>query len=323
MHGKLARLILAAAMGVAVSAYAADACKDEMGHQGEKKKVQGKEAEYLKGSISDTGYNYEVWYGGGTGSMTYWDNGTFTAEWNGPYDYIARVGLAYSEAKTFDKFGIFSADFKFTKSGTADYSNIGVFGRMELPAVEFYIVDDWFTPPTEDYLGEKVGEFFVDGDTYDVWKIRRNTQPTIKGDVSYWQVVSLRRTPRQCGHIDITAHFKKWEELGIKLGEFNEVMMIVEVGGNAKGSIDFTYFRMNETVSSNPEPPTAIPVAKRSFKSDDAQIFDMQGRYLGTVALAPGASLDEIVFDKLKQSGKFLLKQGGAVNVVTVKSEFK
>ena len=283
MKGILARLIVASAMGLAMSAYAADACKDEMGHQGEKKKVQGKEAEYLKGSIGDTGYNYEVWYGGGSASMTYWDNGTFTAEWSGPYSFIARVGLAYSEAKTYERFGNFSADFKFTKSGTADYSNIGVFGRMELPAVEFYIVDDWFTPLTEDYLGEKVGEFVVDGDTYDVWKSHRNTQPTIKGDMSYWQVVSLRRNARQCGHIDITAHFKKWEELGIKLGEFNEVMMIAEAGGNATGSIDFTYFSMNESSPSSPEPPTAIPLAtKPSFKLGPSPIFNALGRNLGT-----------------------------------------
>ena len=320
MKSKFFCLIAALTMGFAMPAYAVEACNDEMGHVGEKKTVQGKEAEHLRGYIGSTGFDYEVWFAEGSGSMTYWDNGTFSAEWNGTDDFLARVGLKYSEAKTFDKFGDFSADFKFIKSGSANYSNIGVYGRTENPAVEYYIVDDWFSAPSEDFLGEKVGEFVVDGDTYDIWKIRRNTQPTIQGDMSFWQVVSVRRNARQCGHIDITAHFKKWEELGIKLGVMNEVKMLAEAGGKASGKIDFTYFSVNESAASSPEQLSVIlETAKPLFKSGITQVFDIQGRYLGTVELKSGVSLDEVVSVKFQQPGKYLLKQNGNSKIVTVK----
>ena len=319
MKRKVLCLIAALTMGSAMSAYAVDACNDEMGHVGEKKTVQGAETKSVKGDLGSSGFDYEVWHYKGNSSLTYWDNGTFSVEWNGVDDLVTRVGLKYGNAKTFDKYGDFSADFKFTKSGSAGYSYIGVYGRTENPAVEYYIVDDWFSTPSEEYLGEKVGEFVVDGDTYDIWKSLRNTQPMIQGDKSFLQVVSLRRNARQCGHIDITAHFKKWEEFGVKMGVFDEVKMLVEAGTPTSGSVDFTYFSVNESGVSNPEEKMDIPVAaKPLFESGVSQVFDMQGRYLGMVKLNPGVSLDEVVAAKFKQPGRFLLKQGNSAKIVTV-----
>ena len=318
MENKVISLIPVFVMGLAMSAFAADACTDEMGHQGDKRTIQENKTETVKGSAGTPAVDYEAWLQDGKGSLTYWTNGTFAAEWNGSNDFIARVGLKYDEAKTYDKFGAFSADFKFTKSGNAGYSYIGVYGRMEKPAVEYYIVDDWFSKPAAENLGTKTGEYELDGDTYELWQVRRNTQPTIQGDMSFLQVTGVRKNARQCGHIDITAHFKKWEELGVKLGELNEMKMLVEAGGESTGNIDFTYFSINETAPSNPEGTTALRIPASSlFKAGVSQVFDMQGRYLGPVELKPGASLKEVLADKFQKPGKYLLKQNGSVKVVT------
>ncbi len=315
---KVFSLVSVFTMGLALSAYATDACMDEMGHQGDKRTIQENKIETDKGSAGTPAVDYEVWLQDGKGSLTYWTNGTFAAEWNGSNDFIVRVGLKYDDAKTYDKFGNFSADFKFTKSGNAGYSYIGVYGRMENPAVEYYIADDWFSKPAAENLGTKIDEYELDGDTYELWQERRNTQPTIRGDMSFLQVVSVRKNARQCGHIDITAHFKKWEELGVKLGVLNEMKMLVEAGGESTGKIDFTYFSINETAPSNPEGTTALRIPASSlFKAGVSQVFDVQGRYLGPVELKPGASLKEVVADKIQKPGKYLLKRDGSVRIVS------
>jgi hypothetical protein len=136
--------------------------------------------------------------------------------------------------------------------------------------------------------------------------------------MSFLQVVSVRKNARQCGHIDITAHFKKWEELGVKLGVLNEMKMLVEAGGESTGKIDFTYFSINETAPSNLGGTTALRVPAPSlFKSGVSQVFDVQGRYLGFVEVKPGISLKETVANKVQRPGKYLLKQGGSVRIVS------
>ena len=62
----------------------------------------------------------------------------------------------------------------------------------------------------------------------------------------------------------------------------------------------------------------ALPAEMKVFRmSGSAQVFDMQGKFLGTVELQSGASLKEIVVNKFGKSGMYLLKQGAAVKVVS------
>ena len=71
--------------------------------------------------------------------------------------------------------------------------------------------------------------------------------------------------------------------------------------------------------SSSSSAPNALPAMAKSFvMAGKAQVFDMQGKFLGTVELASGASLKEIVAAKFQRSGRYLLRQDGAVKVVSV-----
>ena len=264
-------LFFGIAIGLATPAFA-DACSEKGGHTGNGTTTRGQNNSSVTGNIGNSGYHYEIWYQGGNNSMTYYNDGTFSAEWNGSNDFLARVGLKYNSTQTHDQIGYFTADYKFTKSGNASYSYIGIYGWTENPLVEYYIVDDWFTKPSPQYLGTKKGEITVDGDTYDIYTFTRVNQPSIKGTSTFPQFFSVRRNARQCGHIDITAHFKKWGEVGLNLGKMYEVKVLAEAGGGATGKIDFTYFNITSKGSPSGSETAVTPKSSASTHHSSTSI---------------------------------------------------
>jgi hypothetical protein len=189
------------------------------------------------------GYHYELWHdGGGTMEMTVYGVGAaFKANWSNAGDFLARVGLAWDSTKTFDQYGTISADYAYTKTGSGGgYSFIGIYGWTKDPLIEYYIVDDWFGsgPPTGD--GTLKGSFEVDGGKYNIYTFQRVNKPSIIGNTTFMQFFSVRQTARQCGHISITEHFKKWASLDLKMGKMYESKLLVEAGGG-QGTIDYTY----------------------------------------------------------------------------------
>lgn len=268
----LARATFFVTLAFGLNAYAADACSEKGGHSGNGTTTRGQNNSSVTGNIGNSGYHYEIWYQGGNNSMTYYNDGTFSAEWNGSNDFLARVGLKYNSTQTHDQIGYFTADYKFTKSGSAAYSYIGIYGWTENPLVEYYIVDDWFTKPSPQYLGTKKGEITVDGDTYDIYTFTRVNQPSIKGTSTFPQFFSVRRNARQCGHIDITAHFKKWGEVGLNLGKMYEVKVLAEAGGGATGKIDFTYFNITSKGSPSGSETAVTPKSSASTHHSSTSI---------------------------------------------------
>lgn len=252
------------ALGLSVlttTAFAADPCTDAMGHTGSGTNVSGNKT----GSISGTPWGFEQWYQGGSGSMTYYSNGTFKANWSGSSDYLTRVGYRYGDGGSGvdHKTKKYAVDYKYTKTGSASYGYIGIYGWTAQSKVEYYIVDDWFSKPSTQYIGDQFGTLSVDGGTYTIHAYLRQQEPSKAGTSTFVQFFSVRNSPRQCGHIDISAHFKKWDELftgqtanlkgskgggsaTLKLNNLTEVMLMCEAGGNASGSVDYTYFNMTD-----------------------------------------------------------------------------
>lgn len=185
-------------------------------------------------------YSWTIWSSGSGGCITpYGVGAAFKATWNNSGDFLARMGLGLGSNKTYDKFGTVAADFSEIKSGSAGgYSYVGIYGWSVSPLIEFYIVDDWFSGHPNPG-GSKVGTFSVDGGTYDVYKHQQVNQPSIQGNTTFDQFFSVRQTARSCGHISISEHFKKWDSLGLKLGNLEEARILIEAGGGM-GSIDFT-----------------------------------------------------------------------------------
>ena len=280
----LAVMGLTLVMGLATSAFAADACNDNMGHSGNGTQVSGNRV----GSISGTPWGFEQWYQGGNASMTYYSNGTFKANWSGSSDYLTRVGYQYNGNGIDHKTKSFAVDYKYTKTGNASYGYIGVYGWTKNPETEYYIVDDWYSKPSEQYVGEKFGEITVDGAKYSIHAFLRQQEPSKSGTSTFVQFFSIRETPRQCGHIDISAHFKKWDELftgqtkqlrgskggasaSLKFGNVTEVMLMTEAGGNATGSVDYSYFNMTDNAQSTPTSSSSVKSSSSSAKSSSSQ----------------------------------------------------
>jgi len=319
-----------------------DACKDQMGHEGNGKTDRGRDNSSVTGNVGSTPYHYEIWYQGGNNSMTYYDNGTYKASWSGTNDFLARVGFKYDEKQTYEQVGPIDAYFKWSKQGSAGgYNYIGIYGWTVDPLVEYYIVDDWFNKPGANLLGQRKGEFTVDGDTYEIWQNTRVNKPSIKGDQTFPQFFSVRKSARSCGHIDITAHFKKWESLGMKMGKMYEAKVLVEAGGGT-GSFDVTYFKMTDKKHPLPQPESSSSSEAKSsssktvksssstigihaiasrvqFKSGNFQVFDMQGRFLGDMKVEAGATVNEVLKANFKNAGVYMVKQGEFMQRFSVK----
>jgi len=205
-------------------------------------------------------YGYEMWSAGGTDNKLIWygpDQGggaAFRAEWNNPNDFLGRVGYFYDNGKKYTGYGNFFCGFNYTRSGkgtAGNYSYIGIYGWSRNPLVEYYIVEDWFgnqwqsdtTPLGSATMGggaTEQGSFTVDGSVYKIYKATRTNAPSIDGTKTFTQFFSVRQTLRKSGTISITEHFKKWEELGMNLGNLYEVKFLVEAGGGT-GWFDASY----------------------------------------------------------------------------------
>jgi len=199
---------------------------------------------YSSNSVGSAGhgYSYQLWSNGvGTGSLTVAGvDAKFSATWNNPGDFLARIGLTWDATKTYAQLGTISSDFAETKTGSGiGYNFIGIYGWSEAPLHEYYIVEDWFG--ARPVPGAKVGTITVDGGAYDVLTHTQINQPDVFGTMStFEQFYSVRQTPRSCGHISITQHFAGWANLGLQLGKLEEAKILVEVGNGGTGSITFT-----------------------------------------------------------------------------------
>jgi len=237
----------------------------------------------LSGS-GNTKITYEMWTEGGSGNKLMWygenkgGGSAFGAEWNNPNDFLGRVGYHWGNGSTYTTYKNIYADYSYTRSGrntAGDYSYIGIYGwsrnssasNQKEQLIEFYIVEDWFgnqwqadTGPmgTGTTGGSVIGDITVDGATYDIIKNVRENKPSIDGNKTFTQIFSVRKTVRKCGSISVTEHFKKWENLGLKLGNLYECKFLVEAGGGT-GTFDLYYLKFSQEEqprngSSNPPP---------------------------------------------------------------------
>jgi len=236
---QLSSLLLA----LAGTALAQDFCQSAA-HSGEQKK----ETSNAVGNIGGVGY--ELWADSGNNSATFYSDGSFSCTFQNAGDYLCRSGLSFDSTQTPDQIGQLTADFKLVKSDIQNvgYSYVGVYGWTRDPLVEYYIVDNWLSPSRPgDWVGEKNhGNFQIDGAQYTVYENNR-FGPSIDGDTQFKQYFSIRSEARDCGTIDISAHFKQWEALGMKMGKLHEAKVLGEAGngsGGVSGTADFPYAKV-------------------------------------------------------------------------------
>ncbi|OIP51031.1 MAG: hypothetical protein AUK31_04660 [Fibrobacteres bacterium CG2_30_45_31] len=287
------------------------------------------------GTIGDVGY--EIWSDGGNNSATFYSDGSLSCAFSNAPDYLCRSGLSFNSDKTYSQLGQIYADFKVAISETSNvgYSYIGIYGWSKSPLIEYYIVDSWgsqYRPG--DWVasnGSKKGTFTIDGAQYDVYTNVRTDAASIEGDkTTFTQFFSIRKEARNCGTIDITAHFKKWAELGMTLGNMYEAKVLGEAGtttGGASGKFDFPYAKVyiggtssssSDTQSSSST--TALASASAPVPTSGSfQVFNMLGNFIGKIEVQNGASISDIIFTKFGEPGVYMVKQGAIVKAISVR----
>ena len=86
--------------------------------------------------------------------------------------------------------------------------------------------------------------------------------------------------------------------------------------GNASGTIDFAYAKVYTGEAST----TALHAPKYAAQNaQNTQVFDMQGKFLGTVSITQGASLNKAIKNKFHNAGVYMVKQGNAMKSISVK----
>jgi endo-1,4-beta-xylanase len=216
-------------------------------------------------------YGYEMWTEGGNDNKLIWygpnqrGGAAFRTEWNNPNIYLGRVGYYWGNGKKYTEYKNIFVDFNYTRSGrntAGSHSYIGIYGWSRNPGasdpderlIEYYIVEDWYgnisqsdtAPITTSTTGGTVeGSFTVDGASYNVVVNTRINKPSIDGTKTFTQYFSIRQTPRKSGTISVTEHFKKWEELGLQLGNMYEAKFLVEAGSGV-GWFDASYLAFRQ-----------------------------------------------------------------------------
>ncbi len=243
---------IAASLLVSSGVWAADPCSETTQLSGGRV-IQNTNS---TGSTGNGNYHYEIWRDGNGGKLTlYSKDACFKAEWNNAGDFLGRVGLKFNSDKTYSQLGgDLVANYNYKKSGNdgGTYSYIGIYGWMQNPEIEYYIVDDWLHDrgtPGGSYMGSKIGTITVDGAEYAVWSGKR-TGASISGTSTFTQIFSIRQSRRQCGTINISEHFRQWEKLGLNLGKLYESKILAESGGGS-GYVDFTYATVEITTQSS------------------------------------------------------------------------
>lgn len=332
------KLGAAALFGLASFASAQSFCQSS--HSGESIKVTSN----TTGTIGSVGY--ELWGEQGNQSATFYSDGSMLCEFNGNKDYLCRAGKSYDCTKTYDQLGHLYADFSvnITNTSNINYSYIGIYGWTRNPLVEWYIVDSWgsqYRPG--DWVGQtKIGRMTIDGAEYDVYKNNR-TSYSIDGDnTNFDQYFSVRVEQRNCGTIDITAHFDAWAKNGLTLGKMYEAKILGEAGNNsgpnATGTFDFVYAKVytadevssSSTAESSSSSATVVaesssssPLAinanvELSNGSKTYSVFDMQGKLLGKVESTRDA-LNATIRASFRNAGAYLVKSGSSVQKINVK----
>jgi len=171
------------------------------------------------------GCDYELWKDRGTTEMVLTGGGTFTCDWSDINNALFSIGRKFDCTKTWQELGPIEVSYG------ADYAPVGnsylcVYGWTREPLVEFYVVQSWgnWRPPGAQALATvEIGD-----SKYDIYETERVNQPSIDGTRTFKQYWSVRKGKRTEDAIDLTAHFKAWEEQGLELGKLYEVALTVE-----------------------------------------------------------------------------------------------
>jgi len=175
--------------------------------------------------------NYVQNYNGGQANFQYsLGSGHYSASWNNPGDFV--VGLGWNTGST--------RNIKFSGSYTSSSSSYyAVYGWLNSPLTEYYIVENYSLDPCTVGGAQTVGSVTSDGSTYKICKHTQTNQPSIKGTATFGQFFSVRQSKRSSGTVTTANHFNAWKNYGFQPGNYNYQVFATEAfGGSGSSSVN-------------------------------------------------------------------------------------
>jgi endo-1,4-beta-xylanase len=158
--------------------------------------------------------NYVQNYNGNLANFKYNEgDGTYSGNWNHPSDFV--VGLGWSTG-TFDRKITFSTQYQSDQS-----SYLAVYGWLNSPLTEYYIVENYSQDPCSLDNAQIVGNIYSDDSQYKICKHTQVNQPSIQGTKTFGQFFSVRQEKRNSGMVTLSNHFTAWKKYGFAQGDTN------------------------------------------------------------------------------------------------------
>jgi endo-1,4-beta-xylanase len=163
------------------------------------------------------GYTSEYWKDQGTGCMLNTADG-FDIDWSNVSNLLARKGIRPGSADL-----VVTFDAEYQPDGN---SYLNVYGWMQNPLAEYYIVDSWgnWRPPG----ATAITTIQSDGGSYEIYRTERMNAPSIEGNKNFPQYWSVRTEKRESGTITVANHFNAWQSNGMTIGRLYEVSFNIE-----------------------------------------------------------------------------------------------
>lgn len=178
--------------------------------------------------------NYVQSYNGNLAKFKYNEEaGTYSGSWNNPSDFV--VGLGWSTG-TFDRKITFATQYRSDQS-----SYLAVYGWLNSPLTEYYIVENYSQDPCFLNNTQIVGNVYSDGSQYKICKHTQVNQPSIQGTRTFGQFFSVRQGKRNSGMVTLSNHFTAWKKYVFAQGatdiNFNYQVFATEAFGGT-GSVN-------------------------------------------------------------------------------------
>jgi endo-1,4-beta-xylanase len=216
------------------------------------------------------GWDVEYWRDGGTGTMTFNGDGTFSCTWDvrPASNILFRAGRKFGQPATVSQSHtqIGEISLTFDASHSTDVNSLlCVYGWTARNTVEYYIFESWgtYAKGRQSSQAELIGTYTIAGEgTYEFYvSHERVNQPSIfSNSDTFPQYFSIRTERRTSGTVSVSEHFRQWERLGYSLnGALYEVALCIEAWGSA-GSAEVNSFSLTigsttiGTALAEPEP---------------------------------------------------------------------
>lgn len=151
--------------------------------------------------------NYVQNYNGNLANFVYNEAaGTYSGNWHNPSDFV--IGLGWTTG-TYNREITFNTQYKSDQS-----SYLAVYGWLNSPLTEYYIVENFSADPCSIGNAQIVGYVTSDGSQYKICKHTQVNQPSIQGTKTFGQFFSVRENKRISGKVTVSNHFTTWRKYG-------------------------------------------------------------------------------------------------------------